>query len=125
MSGNYHVFVLSDLVMNGGTLNLNASTMTGPGELECPVGTFNAGTSTVSFLEPRAADGFVVRHFKPSRNIVFRQPDSNGLYLRSPSSAQRLTVDAEIFSRRRRCIRRRFNSRFHIHDQRDLGDHVT
>ncbi len=47
--GNYSMTVTSNVVFNGGSLNLNASTATVAGSWTFTSGAFNAGTSTVTF----------------------------------------------------------------------------
>src|SRR5207247_1600565 len=46
---NFYLTVTSDVAINGGTLNLNDSTMTATGSWSRTAGTFNGGTSTVTF----------------------------------------------------------------------------
>lgn len=47
---NWSVTASSDVVLNGGTLTLNASTMSVAGHWTKSAGSFNAGTSTITFI---------------------------------------------------------------------------
>ncbi len=81
-SSSYGIYVGSDVVLSGGALTLNASTMTaGSNWTLQPGGTFNAGTSTVTFQGGSAGSYSLLTSSKTQSfaHLKFNQPNATWL----------------------------------------------
>ncbi|OVE78075.1 hypothetical protein BVX98_01285 [bacterium F11] len=98
-SGNdYALTVSSDVLIDGGTFNLNASTMTVGGDWTKTSGTFNAGTSTVTFESSSRSQSVYMTTGETFANLVSANIHSSGLTFNNDFTAAQLSVSAADLS---------------------------